>query len=122
MRIIQILVCATAMCGLAASGVSAQIVPAEYQDLNGELSANLNRFRDALAQQWDGSRAPVAFSANLLAAHSARADALLQTGVTDAVRLSRPLRQSAFACGMPNRRRGRLLMSCAVLTSASTMA
>jgi len=75
------------MCALAASGVSAQIVPAEYQDLHRELHANLNRFRDVLAQQWDGSRAPVAFSAELMSAHSARGDALLQTGVTDAVRL-----------------------------------
>src|SRR5918995_1077073 len=87
MRVIQIFVCATAMCALAASGVSAQIVPTEYQDLHGELHANLNRFRDVLAQQWDGSPAPVAFGANLLAAHSARGNALLQTGMTDAVRL-----------------------------------
>jgi hypothetical protein len=80
-------VCATAMCALAASGVSAQTVPTEYQDLHGELYGNLNRFRDVMAQQWDGSRAPVAFSAELLAAHSARGDALLQTGMTDAIRL-----------------------------------
>ena len=87
MRVIQILVCATALCALAASGVAAQTVPSEYQDLHGELYANLDRFRDVLAQQWDGSRAPVAFSANLIAAHASRGDALLQAGVTDAMRL-----------------------------------
>jgi hypothetical protein len=75
------------MCVLAASGVSAQTVPAEYEDLHAELYANLNGFRDVLAQQWDGSRAPVAFSGNLIAAHSARGEALLQTGVTDAIQL-----------------------------------
>ena len=87
MRVIQIFVCAVAMCVLAPSGVSAQVVPAEYEALRDELYGNLNRFRALLAEQWDGSRAPVAFSANLVAAHSARGDALLQNGATDAIRL-----------------------------------
>jgi hypothetical protein len=75
------------MCALAASAVSAQIIPTEYQNLHGDLYANLNRFRDVVRQQWDGSHAPVAFSASLLAAHSARGDALLRTGATDAIGL-----------------------------------
>ena len=55
--------------------------------LHDELYTGLSSFRTSVAQSWDGSRAPVAFSANLLAAHSARGPALLSPGLADSVLL-----------------------------------
>jgi hypothetical protein len=70
---------------MAASDVSAQTIPPQFQALHDELYSSLDNFRRTLAQQWDGSRAPVAFSANLLSAHSARGEALLAPGMVEAV-------------------------------------
>ena len=70
---------------MAADGASAQTIPTQFQALHDELYISLDNFRRTLAQTWDGSRAPVAFSANLLSAHSARGEALLAPDMADAV-------------------------------------
>jgi hypothetical protein len=74
-----------AICVLVASTVSAQAVPSEYGALHDELFLNLSGFRSGIHQAWDGSRAPVAFSAGLVAAHSSRGSALLAPGMADSI-------------------------------------
>src|SRR5690349_11399168 len=51
--------------------------PAEYQDLYLALDNNLANFEGMLASSWDGTKAPVAFSAELKSAHSNQGSQLL---------------------------------------------
>ncbi|HEY6361316.1 MAG TPA: hypothetical protein VIX63_09435 [Vicinamibacterales bacterium] len=85
MRVPQILLVMAAAVAIGTPGVSAQTIPTEFRDLHDELYASLDSFRTTLAQSWDGSRAPVAFSAELMSAHSARGPALLAPGLADSL-------------------------------------
>jgi hypothetical protein len=51
------------------------------------MYSSLSSFRSAMAQSWDGARAPVAFSANLVSAHSSRGPAVLTPGLPAALEL-----------------------------------
>jgi hypothetical protein len=70
------------------SGVArAQQVPVEFQAMHAELYTALAGFRGTVLQGWDGTRAPVAFSANVLSASSSRASELLAADAVDSVLL-----------------------------------
>ncbi len=66
---------------------SAAPVPPEYQDLHDELVADVAAFQQTIDQSWDGSRWPVAFSANLSSADSSAGPVLLGPNALTAVRL-----------------------------------
>jgi chitodextrinase len=82
-RQILCVVTATLLTGICSA--SAQTIPAEYQALHNDLYASLKTFRTSIDQAWDGSTAPVAFSANLASAHSSRGPALLTPGLPEAL-------------------------------------
>src|SRR5271165_2563222 len=62
-------------------------VPAEYSDLYASLQQKLTAFDATVAAQWDGSRPPVDFSAEVLAANGNRGTQLLQPSVLSGVQL-----------------------------------
>jgi fibronectin type 3 domain-containing protein len=72
---------------LAASVIvpAQQPVPTEFQDLYAELQTALTDFRQTINGSWDGTKSPVAFSANLLSVNSSRGPALLAPGYRDSV-------------------------------------
>jgi len=70
---------------LLTSLVSAQTVPASYQDLYTQVQNDLNTFDHTLATSWNGVPAPVAFSAQLLAASSENGTAVLNAGYINSV-------------------------------------
>jgi chitodextrinase len=82
----RLMLCAATVLLLARGAEPAPPVPAEFQDLYSELYSYITDFRQTIDQSWDGTRSPVAFSANLLAANSSGGTDLLAPGAIDQVR------------------------------------
>jgi hypothetical protein len=88
---------------LVAAGPSP--VPAEFQDLALALEERLDAFDAAVAATWDGSKAPVAFAAELLTANGNRGLQLLSPSAMAGVQLEldrvRSLGGSAVTVAIP---------------------
>src|SRR5262249_27795390 len=82
---------ALAACGQGSpsqpSGGGPSGVPAEFQDLYTSLQASLDAFNKTLDARWNGAKAPVVFSAELLTANSNRGQQLLASDALPGVRL-----------------------------------
>lgn len=85
MQVRRIAIAGAVLAALVIAPAAQQPVPLEYQDAYAEVSTALNDFRQVLDQSWDGTKAPVAFSANLLTANSSRGLVLIEPGARDAV-------------------------------------
>src|SRR5437016_537964 len=57
-------------CGIGAASARAQTVPAPYQDLYTELSADLKDFNNAVNGVWKGDKYPVLYTGQLTNANS----------------------------------------------------
>ena len=75
-----------ALCALPALAQN-QTVPLEYQDLYKALALKLTAFDATISSQWDGSRPPVDFSAELLSANANRGIQLLTGGASSGAQL-----------------------------------
>jgi chitodextrinase len=60
---------AAAVLLVTTAGTTTPVVPGAFQDLYDELFAALQDFRAILDRDWDGTRSPVVFGANLLSCH-----------------------------------------------------
>ena len=75
-----------AVCALPALAQTAT-VPLEFQDLNTALASKLAAFDATIASQWDGSKPPVDFSAELFTANGNRGRQLLTAGAATGAQL-----------------------------------
>jgi hypothetical protein len=75
-----------AVCALPAFAQN-QPVPLEYQDLYTALQSKLTAFDATISKQWNGSRPPVDFSAELLTANANRGIQLLTGGASTGAQL-----------------------------------
>lgn len=80
----------TAAVTLASAAASAPVapVPGEYRTVYAELEEQLGRFDKLVQSRWDGSKAPVVFSGELLAANGHLGPQLLRPGHFEATLLS----------------------------------
>ena len=83
----RILLLGAALVAAHTGPARAQQVPVEFQAMHAELYGALSGFRQSIAQGWNGSRAPVKFSANVLSASASRGAALLSPDALDSVLL-----------------------------------
>lgn len=71
----------------AATSSGALSVPGEYQAMSSELDGQLTRFNQLVTSRWDGQKAPVLFSGELLSANGHLGPALIRQGHLDATLL-----------------------------------
>ncbi len=87
------LVSAAAWCVVVLLGVTSAVssaapsVPGEYQAMSSELDGQLARFNQLVMSRWDGQKAPVIFSGELLSANGHLGPALIRQGHLDATLL-----------------------------------